>query len=266
MALAHAQQGVGAFQAAFAAGDFAKAKGLLTHLKILMTEFPSQRVGGTAEPTAEEGALIRQVLELAVLLSIKSGDLKAFERNVAQLKPFLGGAQAESRRHVLGLLLIHLLTEARLSEFHSEVELLAPGDRDAAPIAFPLKLETFLMEGSYNKILACRTSQPSEFFAPFMGRLSDTVREQIADCAAASYGSLSIPAAQKMMMFESVAELGAYLAQHRPEWTVQGNTIRFAAEAAAAQHTTPSGKRGDVDPQALIQNALQYAIEIERIV
>lgn len=92
-----------------------------------MTEFPSQRVGGVAEPTAEEASLIRecgsstirpvfraqssharvcdaptlerypsclwtagQILELAVLLSIRAGDMKAFERNVAQLKPFLG--------------------------------------------------------------------------------------------------------------------------------------------------------------------------------
>lgn len=65
------------------------------------------------------------------------------------------------------------------------------------------------------QILAARSAQPSEYFTPFMGRLSDTVREQIADCAAASYGSLSIPAAQKLMMFDSTAELGAYLQQHR---------------------------------------------------
>lgn len=60
---------------------------------------------------------------------------------------------------MLGLLLIHLLTEARLSEFHSEVELLGPGDRETAPIAFPLKLETFLMEGSYNKVGLWRLSR-----------------------------------------------------------------------------------------------------------
>lgn len=52
---------------------------------------------------------------------------------------------------------------------------------------------------------------------------------------------------------------------------VDGNTIRFPAAAGGAAAAAPAGgasanKRGDVDPQALIANALQYAIEVERIV
>lgn len=56
------------------------------------------------------------------------------------------------RQHVVGLYLMHLLVENRLAEFHSEVELLAPGDRESTFIAFPLQLETFLMEGNYTKV------------------------------------------------------------------------------------------------------------------
>lgn len=52
----------------------------------------------------------------------------------------------------MGLLLIHLLTEARLADFHSEVERLRPGDKASTLVSFPLQLETFLMEGSYNKV------------------------------------------------------------------------------------------------------------------
>lgn len=48
-----------------------------------------------------------------------------------------------------------------------------------------------------------------------MARLSNTVREQIADCASASYKSLTVTAAQKMMMFDSAAELGGYLQSNR---------------------------------------------------
>lgn len=49
---------------------------------------------------------------------------------------------------------MHLLVEARLAEFHSEVELLVQGeaDRTSPAIAFPLSLEASLMEGSYNKV------------------------------------------------------------------------------------------------------------------
>ena len=168
----------------------------------------------------------------------------------------------------MGLALIHLLTEARLADFHAEVELLRAGDRASAPIAFPLRLETFLMEGAYNKVLAARDAQPSAHFAPFMLRLADTVREQIADCAAASYATLSLDAAQRMMKFDSAPELAAYLRDHRPEWVVQGSTIHFASSVATlvSPRAVPSGKRGDVDPHALLQNALQVAVDIERIV
>ncbi len=65
------------------------------------------------------------------------------------------------------------------------------------------------------QILAARGQVPSEHYAPFMARLAGTVREQIADCAAAAYKSLSVAAAQKMMMFESAGELASYLQEHR---------------------------------------------------
>lgn len=61
------------------------------------------------------------------------------------------GAPAESRRHVLGLHLMHLLVEARLGELHCEVEALHAGDAASPFIAYPLSLETWLVEGSYNK-------------------------------------------------------------------------------------------------------------------
>ena len=177
------------------------------------------------------------------------------------------GPDADARRHAIGLALIHLLTDARLAEFHAEVELLRPGDRTSAPIAFPLRLETFLMEGAYNKVLSARAQQPSAHFSPFMDRLAGTVREQIADCAASSYASLSLDAAQRMMKFDSSAELAGYLRSHRPEWTVDGSTIHFlASTTAVSPRAVPSAKRGDVDPHVLLRNALQYAVELERIV
>ena len=47
---------------------------------------------------------------------------------------------------------MHLLVEARLGELHCEVEALQPGDAVSLFIAYPLSLETWLVEGSYNKV------------------------------------------------------------------------------------------------------------------
>ena len=61
-------------------------------------------------------------------------------------------------------------------------------------------------------------------------------------------------------------EISAPAAQ--PEWSVQGGTIHFGAEGGGGGRLLPasSSKRGEVDPQQLIANALAYAVEIERIV
>ena len=53
---------------------------------------------------------------------------------------------------MLGLHLLHLLVAARLADLHCEVESLTAEDRASPFIAFPLRLETYLMEGSYNKV------------------------------------------------------------------------------------------------------------------
>jgi len=56
------------------------------------------------------------------------------------------------------------------------------------------------------------------------------------------------------------------LSRAQPDWSVQGGTIHFGAGDGGQLIGTPSSKRGDVDPQQLIANALAYAVEIERIV
>ena len=44
-----------------------------------------------------------------------------------------------------------------------------------------------------------------------MHRLTAAVRDDIADCAAAAYPSLSVGAAQRMFKFDSPAELAEYM-------------------------------------------------------
>ncbi len=75
---------------------------------------------------------------------------------------------------IVGLNLLHLLVENRLAEFHSEVsrafekvrifefslgivlqlEHLNDADKTNPLIAYPIVLEEWLMEGSYNKVSA----------------------------------------------------------------------------------------------------------------
>lgn len=66
-----------------------------------------------------------------------------------------------------------------------------------------------------HQILAARAAAPSEFYGAFMQRLTAAVRDDIADCAAASYPSLGVDAAQRMFKFDSPAELAEYMRAKR---------------------------------------------------
>ncbi len=101
-----------------------------------------------------------EILETAVALSVRAGDGAAFERNVAQLQPYYGSrtpaeetpAQADARLHLVGLHLLHLLVGANLASFHCQVERLGDQERSSRYVAFPLRLDTYMQEGSYNKV------------------------------------------------------------------------------------------------------------------
>lgn len=98
------------------------------------------------------------MLDLSVRHAIAVADWRAFELQVTQALPLHAAAGAaapaarEGWRLLTGLQLMHLLVEARLSDFHCRVEALSEEDIASAPIAFPLRLEAFLLEGGYNKV------------------------------------------------------------------------------------------------------------------
>ena len=73
---------------------------------------------------------------MGALFSISAKDIPAFERYMAQLN------------------LLWLLTQNRVAEFHTELELLSPKDiQNNVFIHYPVSLEQYLMEGCYNKVI-----------------------------------------------------------------------------------------------------------------
>ncbi|CAN0421390.1 unnamed protein product, partial [Discosporangium mesarthrocarpum] len=58
----------------------------------------------------------------------------------------------ETRSAVQGLNLLFLLVENRLAEFHSQLELLSDEERENDCVSFPVKLEQYLMVGSYDQV------------------------------------------------------------------------------------------------------------------
>mmetsp|Transcript_31337 Transcript_31337/g.72133 ORF Transcript_31337/g.72133 Transcript_31337/m.72133 type:complete len:232 (-) Transcript_31337:43-738(-) len=221
--------------------------------KIAMLDFPD-------EPTAEQSALSTAALELGVLLSVAAKDLNAFSRNMAQLKPFYSkGITGERKSHMLGLNLMFLLVENRLSEFHAELELLSEAEAQSPFITFPIQLERQLMVGSYDEVLSANARIPDASYEFFMDNLSQTVRDSIADCVEVSYNSMKIKDALTMMKFSSSDQLVEYIQECRDDWIVEDDTLCFQAP--------PTGSMAsDIPSMKLIAQSLSYATEMERIV
>jgi 26S proteasome regulatory subunit N12 len=208
--------------------------------------------------------LAATALELGVLLSVASDDFDAFSRNISQLKPHyallsMTGEQTSRKCHVLGLNLMHLLVENRLSEFHAELELLSEEEASNPYVSFPITLERQLMVGSYDEVLNAGANVPDASYGVFMENLLETVRDSIADCVEVSYKYMKLVDAVTMMKFGSTDELLEYVKESREDWLVEGDRITF-------QPPPVTGKAEDIPSMKLIGQSLSYATELERIV
>ncbi|KAF0697170.1 Aste57867_12164 [Aphanomyces stellatus] len=242
-----------------------EAKDILRNLKIALIQLPSLPPTTTESPTAvQERKLARDVLESATIMSVKEEDSAAFERNITQLKVYynsFGDQLPKSPLHypLLGTRLLHLLVENRMAEFHGELEILPSEGRADPNIAFAMKLEQYLMEGSYNKVLEARTNEPNPYFKWFMSQLLQTVRDAIADCAEIAYPSLGLEDAAKMMIFPSAQEFTAYVQSKKPDWAIKDNVVWFQAPQ---KHLGAA----DIPSLRLVRETLSYATELDRIV
>eukprot|EP00128_Syssomonas_multiformis_P004754 Colp12_sorted_trinity150504_noHs@11942 len=155
-----------------------------------------------------------------------------------------------------GLNLLKLLSQNRIAEFHTELELLdASHLHDNIYIKHPVALEQYLMEGSYNKIMLARNNVPAPSYVFFIDELMGTIRNEIADCSEKAYTSLPFADARKILYLSSSEEVTAF-AQQRG-WNLVGGAFVFES-AVRDTNEVPSTK--------LILQNLNYARELEKIV
>ena len=97
-----------------------------------------------------------------------SNDLPPYRQNLPQ---------SDREYMFMGLNLIHLLSQNRITEFHTLLELLDPAAIASSPfIRHPIELEQCLMEGSYNKVWDARSKVPAPEYLFFVDILMETIR------------------------------------------------------------------------------------------
>lgn len=238
-----------------------QAAATLRQVKIMLVGFRLSPPFEDESAARKQLSLARTALELGVLLAVEQGDVEAFQRGMAQLKPYYHDYAAmlpasSSQWPVIGLNLMALLAANKLSEFHTELELIPLEQYENKFVAFPIMLEQELMEGSYGPILKQGRQVPHPGYSFFMNKLLDTARERIAACSEKAYDSISVGELTKLLLLPSDAETTKFVASRG--WSVgAGGVVTF-----------PDGAKRQLDIPAVpvIHQTLSYAAELERIV
>lgn len=158
--------------------DYATASPYLSQAKLTLLKLSSL----TPTPTSQPATLLlaREVFEIGAILSIKAKQADVFTRYVSQLQPFYElpastlPREKTQQAKVTGLYLLLLLTKGDYAGFHTELEGLdmRVGSDDIESdkyLGYPVKLERWLMEGSYDRVWKAMASGevPSEEYGVF---------------------------------------------------------------------------------------------------
>ncbi|KAI8915477.1 hypothetical protein PhCBS80983_g03546 [Powellomyces hirtus] len=243
-------------------GDLTKCGQYLAKLKVYLTEL-SFLLPGDRAASPEELLLARQVLETGAQWSIRVKDIPSFERYISQLKTYYNDYSAtlpasESMYPLLGLNLLRLLAQNRISEFHTELELINPDLlNDNIYIKHPIQIEQCLMEGSYNKVWHSRANIPAPEYAFFVDILVGTIRDEIASCSEKAYDSLPLPDAATLLYFKTEGELVTFANERG--WKINSQDKKIYFGETNTDNT-------DIPAENVIHQTLEYARELERIV
>lgn len=234
---------------------------LLDKLKVALIKL-SYLPTGASTPT-EELLIARDVLEIAVEYSVATKDIPAFERYISQLKCYYYDyksllQESQNMYKLLGLNLLFLLSVNRVSDFHTELELLPAEVIQTNKFIRPiLGLEQYIMEGRYNKIFQAKSSAPADSYNFFMDILIETVRDEIGACLEKSYERISLTEAAKRLNLRSVEEVKAF--GKKKNWQLgQDNIYYFVTKSAKPKEPLPAVE--------LAEQAIFYARELEMIV
>ncbi|XP_078672461.1 26S proteasome non-ATPase regulatory subunit 8-like isoform X4 [Branchiostoma floridae x Branchiostoma belcheri] len=234
----------------------------LSKLKVCLLEL-SFLPTADIKPSKQELLVARDILEIGAQWSIMTKDIPGFERYMAQLKCYYLDYKTELpesayKYQLLGLNLLCLLSQTRLAEFHTELELLPSKEiYNNIYIKHPVSMEQYLMEGSYNKVFLAKGNVPAESYSFFIDILLNTIRDEIAACAEKAYDRISSTEAARILFFENKKDVKEYAAKRG--WTLRpDHFFEFNKEPEKKEETIPANE--------LASQAIEYARELEMIV
>ena len=99
----------------------------------------------------------------------------------------------------------------KISEYHTEIELIPIAELSNVFIKVPMSLEQYFVEGSYNKILSSKHNVPHPAYQFFIDKFIDAIRYEVARSAERAYESIAMKDMQGLFMLSNQGELSAFI-------------------------------------------------------
>eukprot|EP01068_Selenidium_serpulae_P003984 Selendium_serpulae@DN3369_c0_g1_i2.p1 len=287
--------------AAWKIDELPACKKLLGEIKNDIATLPACDVTASeGQPiSVEELLLTRAVWEMGAVISAMEKDPVEFEKHVLHLKATYyrdyGAVLPPSDREseVMGLYLLFLLSSDNLGKFHTVIEHVRPELRTSDCVKYSLDLEISLMDGNYNKVVSAANHVPRPVFAAFMPELVATTRLKVAKSLEASYESVDVKHACKLLMLNdgvpALKDFAGKMNAAKEAGSAKNDVLRSCGPSAGAVARDEevvksvlwevSGDRltfvpcedshdehKNIPSLQLIQNVIEYATKLERIV
>ncbi|KAI8369183.1 cornichon protein-domain-containing protein [Choanephora cucurbitarum] len=233
----------------------------LTQAKVALIELGVfVPVAGKTDPNVL--VVARDILELGAYYSVRIKDIGSFERYIAQLNTYYHDLASvlppsDQMYPLIGLNLLRLLSQNRLSDFHTALEAIDLDQLQSNPyIKQAVDLEQFLMEGSYNKVWSTRSTVKGEEFLFFYDILISTIRHEIASCSEKAYDYLPLNNASTLLFLKNTEELLNFASERGWKVNPAEQKIYFGSEDNAIV---------EIPQEQIITRTLGYARELELI-
>ncbi|KAH8930728.1 hypothetical protein BT69DRAFT_1327653 [Atractiella rhizophila] len=258
---------------AFKKGD-PKTGELIANLKLQLA------TAGSLDGNGENKEAARDVLEISAFYSLRSRSITLFSRALSQLSPFYSASFSElapsaSQGPLISLSLLLLLSQNRISQFHTTLETLPSEMMENKYIRWVVDLEQQLGAGAFAKAYqqaktGLPTCSPGESgyanandFAWLSAQLIEGMRTEIASCASRAYASktLSLNSASTLLFFSAKEKGEAMEFSRRNDWEIDPSTglIAFAGDGEEERDREEEKDKVGI-------HALEYAKELESII
>ena len=201
-------------------------------------------------------------------MAVEFEDVEQFERNFQVVKTYYDEFEgilppSQKKYSIIGLYLLYLLAFNKITEFHTEIELIPHSELSNVYIQVPMKMESYFVEGSYNMILTQKQNVPLQAYHFFINRFVDAIRYELARSSERAYESLSLKDMGKFFMINNQDELRLFIEQNnnkdRVQWQIneQDKRVYFVLEKK---------EKKEIPSVKMINTTLEIATELNRII